>query len=206
MNKILCFARDIILPITDYILSVGVTVLVLSVIPIFIIVLVGILGIISAAMITVMLMLNTPINGFLLGILFFIIVIFLTVISIALLISVLILVITLTALPISLIIQKELRQKEIKSWFVHLVAYIFSGGLTGLIFGTAITLATWANLKELQYSVLATISIIVFSVLFGVLSVNICGITLSTTRKFQNFFLDHFSNKVQNLMSPQEIH
>jgi hypothetical protein len=205
MNKFLDFIRDFLFPIFQYALAVGITVLVLCVIPIFVIVLLGIVGMAIAAQITIMVILNTPLHGIVFGILIFIGVIALTGLAILLLLLFLVLIVSLTALPASLIIQNRLSRKQIKSWLIHFASYSISGVLIGVILGLLIVLFAWADIEQLQYSVLTIIAITVPLVLSGIVSVNICGITIGVTSKIQNFLLKGLSNDKSKLISSQGI-
>jgi hypothetical protein len=205
MNKLLRFIRDVIWPTFQFILAVSITVLVLSVIPVFIILLTGFVGLAFATQISFMVILNSPFYGSAIAILIFAGVIAATVIAIALLILVLILTVSFTVLPISLIVQTILRRKETKSWLMHITIYSFSGALTGIVLGSLVLLITWANLQESQYSALAMFSVMTVSILSGILSVNICGITLVTTEKVRDFFLATLSRKRSKLMLSQGV-
>ena len=189
MNKLFCFVSKTMWTVFQFTLTVGMTVFVLSIVPMIFIALMGLIGLALAAQISFMVILNSPYFGFALAVLFFMGVVAVTVLAIALLILILILAVSFIALPMSLIIQDVLRRQEIKSRSFHMIIYSFFGALAGTIFSLVPLLIMWTSLKELQYAEVAITAIIVALALSGVLSVNTCGITFAILTKIKNFFL-----------------
>ena len=204
------FLRSILKALSSalqFVLAVSITVLVLSVIPILIVTIIGLVAMALASFMTIMLTCcgGEPMEGFMAGMLFLVGSGLATIVAIALVILLIIFAVALISLPTSLLVQTVLHRKEIKSWLMYLTTYSFAGGLAGILLGLLALLTTWKDLKEFQYFGLATFGIMIFSILFGILSVNICGITLSTTKKAQGLVRRWLTKKQSRLMSAQGV-
>jgi hypothetical protein len=81
----------------------------------------------------------------------------------------------------------------IKSWLLYLLAYGFSGALTGIPFGLLGLAAVWGMgqmFQQLQpYSLPAMIVVMALSILTGIFSVNMSGITMGAMTKVRELFL-----------------
>lgn len=174
----------------QFTLAVGVTVSLLSIVPIIVLGILGLAGFVVAAWTTMMAMLSSPYLGLALGIVMFLIVGIVTLLAMVLSVLILILAVSLIALPTSLLAQNALRQNRIKSWLVHLSAYSISGAFVGGFLGTLPSFLIWTSLKDdMQHPELAVLGMMLFSIFGAMFSVNMCGVIVSATNKVREFFV-----------------
>ena len=177
----------------QFIVAISITFLGVSVIPLAVIFLVGALGLLSIALGGVIVFLHSPtITAMILIVVAFICGIATIVIAIILTL-VFAMTMSFISLFVSLIINTIFNNKGIKSWLIHLVAYSFSGTLTGIPFsmlGLALTWGLTQIFQQIQpYSTPIMLSLIALCIVAGIFSVNVSGITMGTMTKIRDFLL-----------------
>lgn len=205
MKKFFQFVGNTAWLIFQFTLAIGVTVGLLSIIPILVLGVLGLAGFIVAAWTTMMAMLSSPYWGLALGIVMFLIVGIITLVAIALLMFILILVVSLIALPTSLLAQNALRQNKVKSWLAHLLTYSISGAFVGGFLGTLPGIVIWASLKDIQNPELVVLGIMFLSIFGAVVAVNMCGLIVGITSKVREFAVEQISRRKPAFAIAQNI-
>lgn len=179
----------------QFTLAIGLTVGLLSIVPILVLGVLGLAGFVVAAWTTMMAMLSSPYLGLALGIVMFLIVGIITLVAIALAVLILILVVSLIALPTSLLAQNALRQNKIRSWLAHLLTYSISGAFVGGFLGTLPSIIIWTSLKDMQNPELVVLGIMLLSTVAAIFSVNMCGLIVGTTSEAREFVVEQISRR-----------
>jgi len=164
-----------------------------SILSIAVILVVGVVGLVLVALGSLITFLHAPYFGtFMLiaGVFLFIIV---AIIGLVILTLMFAFAISFVSLLISLLVDAIFRHDGIKSWLLHLLAYAFSGALAGIPFGLLGLAAVWGMgqmFQQLQsYSLPAMIVVMALSILAGIFSVNVSGITMGALTKVRDSFL-----------------